>query len=152
MAEYLTEAQRAGLEAELAELEGPRRTEVVQAIATARGFGDLSENFEYHAAKDEQGLLERRITILRARLEDAVTIDQAAAAASSVVAVGSVVEIEDEDGERMEVEISSVGGTGAVSPDSPLGSALLGAAEGKTVKVAAPRGSWRARIVSIRRG
>ena len=152
MAEYLTQAQRAALEAELTELEGPRRAEVVEAIATARGFGDLSENFEYHAAKDEQGLLERRITILRGRLEEAVTIDEAAAAASSVVAVGSVVEIEDEHGERMKVEISSVGGTGAVSPDSPLGRALLGAAEGKTVKVKAPRGSWRARVVSIRRG
>ena len=151
MAEYLTPAQHASLQAELAELEGPKRAEVIQAIATARGFGDLSENFEYHAAKNEQGLLERRITILRARLHGAVVIDEAAAAASGVVSIGSVVEIEDEDGERMEVEISSAGGTGAVSPDSPLGKALLGAAEGKTVKVAAPRGSWRARVVAIRR-
>ena len=151
MAEYLTPAQHATLQAELAELEGPKRAEVVQAIATARGFGDLSENFEYHAAKNEQGLLERRITILRARLHGAVVIDEAAAAASGVVAIGSVVEIEDEDGERMAVEISSAGGTGVVSPDSPLGSALLGAAEGATVQVAAPRGFWRARVVAIRR-
>ena len=151
MAEYLTPAQHASLQAELAELEGPKRAEVVQAIATARGFGDLSENFEYHAAKNEQGLLERRITILRARLHGAVVIDEAAAAASGVVAIGSVVEIEDEDGERLKVEISSAGGTSAVSPDSPLGAALLGAAEGATVQVAAPRGSWRARVIAIRR-
>ncbi len=150
MAEYLTPAQHATLQAELAELEGPKRAEVVQAIATARGFGDLSENFEYHAAKNEQGLLERRITILRSRLHGAVVIDAAAAAASGVVSIGSFVEIEDEDGERMKVEISSAGGRGAVSPDSPLGTALLGAAEGATVKVAAPRGSWRARVVAIR--
>jgi len=150
MAEYLTPAQHAALQAELADLEGPKRAEVVQAIATARGFGDLSENFEYHAAKNEQGLLERRITILRSRLHDAVVIDAAAAAASGVVSIGSFVEIEDEDGERLEVEISSAGGSGAVSPDSPLGTALLGAAEGATVKVAAPRGSWRARVVAIR--
>src|SRR5439155_228740 len=63
--EHLTGAQKAKLAEELAELEGPRRAEVVQSIKTARSFGDLSENFEYHAAKNEQALLERRITILR---------------------------------------------------------------------------------------
>jgi len=146
--EHLTQAQKEQLEAELAELEGPRRAEMVEAIATARSFGDLSENFEYHAAKNEQGLLERRITILRARLEGAVVIDEAAAAASGAVTVGSKVEIEDERGERMQVEISSVGG---VSPESPLGRALLGAAEGDEVEIEAPRGSWRARVVSVGR-
>src|ERR687887_653416 len=106
-AEHLTQAQKEQLEAELAELEGPRRAEVVKAIATARGFGDLSENFEYHAAKNEQGLLERRIRMLRDRLHRAVVIDQDGTA-SDTVGVGSVVEIEDEHGERMQVEISSV--------------------------------------------
>jgi transcription elongation factor GreA len=146
--EHLTRAQKAHLEAELAELEGPRRAEVVKAIATARAFGDLSENFEYHAAKNEQGLLERRIYMLRARLNDAVVVDEDEAAATGRVAVGSKVEIEDEDGERMHVEISSVGG---VSPDSPLGRALLGAAVGEEVVVEAPRGSWKARVLSIGR-
>jgi len=56
----LTPAEMVQLTEELAELEGPRREDAVAAIATARGFGDLSENFEYHAAKNEQGLLERR--------------------------------------------------------------------------------------------
>ena len=111
--EQLTQAQKDQLEAELAELEGPKRREIVEAISVARGYGDLSENFEYHAAKNEQGLLERRITILRDRLHRSVVIDEAAAAASDAVSVGSKVEIEDEDGELMEVEISSVGG---VSP------------------------------------
>jgi transcription elongation factor GreA len=146
--EHLTAAQKEQLEAELADLEGPRRAEMVQAIATARGFGDLSENFEYHAAKNEQGLLERRITILRSRLEGAVLIDEAAVAASDTVSVGSAVEIVDEQGERMQVEISSVGG---VSPDSPLGHALIGAKVGDEVTVTAPRGSWRAKVVSIGR-
>jgi transcription elongation factor GreA len=146
--EHLTRAQREQLESELAELEGPRRTAAVEAIATARGFGDLSENFEYHSAKNEQGLLERRITILRARLQGAIEVDEEAAAASGLVSVGSRVEIEDEDGERLEVEISSVGGT---SPDSPLGQALLGAKVGDEVKVQAPRGAWRARVLSIGR-
>ena len=146
--EQLTLAQKEQLQAELAELEGPRRAEMVEAIATARSFGDLSENFEYHAAKNEQGLLERRITILRARLEGAVLIDEDEAAASGIVTVGSKVEIEDERGERLQIEISSVGG---VSPDSPLGRALLGAATGDEVEIEAPRGAWRARVVSVGR-
>ena len=65
------------------------------------------------------------------------------------VGVGSIVEVEDGDGETMEVEISAVGG---VSPDSPLGSALMGANVGDVVDVEAPRGSWRARVLAIRRG
>ena len=101
MPDQLTRAEREHLEAELAELEGPRRKAVVEAIAVARGHGDLSENFEYHAAKNEQGLLERRIALLRARLHDAVVIDEEAAAASGVVSVGSQVELERDDGERL---------------------------------------------------
>jgi transcription elongation factor GreA len=146
--EHLTLAQKEQLEAELAELEGPRRAEVVQAIKTARSFGDLSENFEYHAAKNEQGLLERRIKIVRDRLDRAEIVDEDAAASSGVVAVGSKVEVEDEHGELLEVEISSVGG---VSPDSPLGRALLGAKVGDEVDVDAPRGTWRARVRAIGR-
>jgi transcription elongation factor GreA len=144
-AEPLTPAQKEQLEAELAELEGPRRAEAVQAIATARSFGDLSENFEYHAAKNEQGLLERRITMLRDRLDRAVLVDLDAAPTDTVT-IGSKVEIEDERGERMQVEISSVGG---VSPDSPVGRALLGRKAGDEVEIEAPRGAWRARIRSV---
>ena len=140
----MTEVQRDALAAELAELEGPKRAEMVQAIATARSFGDLSENFEYHAAKNEQGLLERRITILRSRLENATVVERAE---EGIVGVGSVVEVEDEAGSRFEVEISSVGG---VSTESPLGSALLGAKVGDSVQVQAPKGAWTARVVSVR--
>jgi len=143
--EHLTQAQKEQLEAELAELEGPKRAEAVEAIASARSFGDLSENFEYHAAKNEQGLLERRITMLRDRLDRAVIVDEAAVA-KDTVGVGTTVEIEDEQGERMQVEISSVGG---VSPDSPVGRALLGKKAGDEVVIDAPRGSWRARILSV---
>jgi transcription elongation factor GreA len=146
--EQLTRAERERLETELAELEGPRRRAVVDAIATARGHGDLSENFEYHAAKNEQGLLERRITILRARLHNATVIDEVAAAASGVVTIGSRVELEREDGERMAIEISSVGG---VSPESPVGRAVLGRSEGDEIEVEAPKGTWRARVVSVGR-
>ena len=142
--EPMTAAQKEQLEAELAELEGPRRAEAVQAIATARGFGDLSENFEYHAAKNDQGLLEARIRTIRDRLDRSVVVEQDGE--SGAVGIGSTVELEDDEGERMTVEISSVGG---VSPDSPLGAALLGAKPGDEVEVNAPRGSWRARVLSI---
>ena len=141
----LTQAQKEKLEAELAELEGPRRAEAVQAIATARSFGDLSENFEYHAAKNEQGLLERRIDILKDRLHHAVTVEHET---DEHIGVGSIVEIADQDGETMEVEISAVGG---VSPDSPLGRSLMGAGVGDVVDVAAPSGAWKARVLGIRR-
>jgi transcription elongation factor GreA len=143
--EHLTQAQRDALEAELAELEGPKRKAAIEAIKVARSFGDLSENFEYHAAKNEQGLLEARIRKLRHRLHHAVTVEHET---DDHVGVGSIVAIEDEGGAPMEVEISSVGG---VSPDSPLGQALMGAGVGDVVEVPAPRGSWRAKIVSIRR-
>jgi transcription elongation factor GreA len=144
----LTGAQRQALADELAELEGPARAAVVQAIKTAREHGDLSENFEYHAAKNEQGLLEARIRKLRARLDNAVLVDQSDLNAGEV-GIGSIVEIDREDGTHMEVEISSVKGAKSVSPESPLGRALVGRAVGETVEVDAPRGSWRAKILSV---
>jgi transcription elongation factor GreA len=144
-AEHLTVAQREALENELAGLEGPKRREIAEAIKQAREFGDIAENAEYHAAKDQQALLERRIQVLKDRLTTAVTVEHDT---DEHVGVGSIVELADEEGEKMEVEISAVGG---VSPDSPLGNALLGANVGDVVNVAAPRGSWKARVLAIRR-
>lgn len=147
MGEEMTRDQHDHLAAELAELEGPKRAEIVQAIAVARGYGDLSENFEYHSAKNEQGLLERRITILRARLHDAIIVE---AGGGDLVTTGSRIVIEDETGERMDVELSAIGGAGTVSPSSPLGRAILGKRAGETVAVEAPSGGWKATIVEIR--
>ena len=144
--ERLTGKQADALRSELAELEGPRRTEVVASIKTAREFGDLSENFEYHAAKNEQGLLEARIRTLRARLEGAEIV---ADAGHDEVGVGSVVDVEGDSGQAMTAEISAVGGAGTVSPTSPLGSALIGKKLGETVEVQAPKGAWSATIKRI---
>ena len=144
--ERLTEKQATALRDELAELEGPRREDVVKAIAKAREFGDLSENFEYHAAKNEQGLLEARIRTLRARLDGAEIVGDAS---SDEVGIGSVVDVEGDGGQAMTVEISAVGGAGTVSPTSPLGSALLGQNVGASVEVQAPKGSWTATIKRI---
>jgi len=144
----LTPTEMETLQAELAQMEGPKRAEIVEAIAVALGHGDLSENFEYHAAKNEQGLLERQITILRAKLENAEVIEPGDVPKGRVT-VGSRVQIEDESGERMEVVISSAGGVGAASPESPIGSALYGAAKGDLVTIEAPNASWQARVVKI---
>ncbi|MEI8104969.1 MAG: transcription elongation factor GreA [Actinomycetes bacterium] len=142
----LTAEQAAALRAEIEELEGPRRTEVVAAIKKAREFGDLSENFEYHAAKNEQGLLEARIRTLRARLDLAEIVEHESV---DEVGIGSVVDVEDESGTIIKVEVSGVGGPGTVSPTSPLGSALLGRKIGESVTVQAPRGSWQATVRDI---
>jgi len=143
--EQLTERQAEALRTELAELEGPRRRDVVASIAKAREFGDLSENFEYHAAKNEQGLLEARIRTLRTRLDGAEIVP---AAGSGEVGVGSVVEVEG-GGKTITVEVSAVGGAGTVSPTSPLGAALFGHKVGETVSVEAPKGAWQATITRI---
>ena len=145
--ERLTAKQAEAIRTELAELEGPRRTEVVAAIKKAREYGDLSENFEYHAAKNEQGLLEARIRTLRSRLDLAEIVE---VAGGDEVGIGSFVDVEDESGETITVEVSGVGGSGTVSPTSPLGSALLGRKLGESVDVKAPRGSWRATIRAIK--
>ena len=145
--EQLTAAQAEALRKELEELEGPKRTSVVAAIKVAREFGDLSENFEYHAAKNEQGLLEARIRVLRSRLDTAEIVDRAT---GDEVGIGSVVEVADEAGEIMTIELSALGGSGTVSPTSPLGSALMGHKVGDVVKVQAPRGAWSATVKAIR--
>ena len=144
--EKLTATQAAALRTELEELEGPRREEVVAAIAKAREFGDLSENFEYHAAKNEQGLLEARIRTLRTRLETAQIVEETT---DDKVGIGSVVDVDDGSGSTMTVEVSAVGGAGTVSPTSPLGSALLGRTVGDVVDVQAPRGAWKATVKHI---
>ncbi len=144
--EHLTAKQHEELQAELAALE-ERRPGIVAAIKVAREFGDLSENFEYHAAKNEQGLLEARIRTLRHRLDTAEIV---AVASGDTVSVGSVVEFEDPSGKRMEIEISNLTKPGAVSPTAPLGAALMGASAGDEVEVRAPRGAWTATVVSIR--
>ncbi|MFN2471165.1 MAG: GreA/GreB family elongation factor [Gaiellaceae bacterium] len=142
----MTREQYERLAAEVAELEGPKRAAIVEAISVARDYGDLSENFEYHSAKNEQGLLEARIRTLRARLDDAQVVE---GGKDGVVAVGTRVVVENEEGARIEVEISPLGGPGTASPQSPLGAAVLGKRAGEQVEVKAPRGPWKATIVEI---
>ena len=134
----MTQEEYDRLKAKLENLEGPQRQEIVEAIAFAREFGDIAENAEYLAARDEQVLLETRILRLRTRIENAVIVESR----GRVVDVGSLVEIEEVGGARTRVLVSNVvdepgGDTPVVSPASPLGRALMGMASGVVVEVRA---------------
>jgi transcription elongation factor GreA len=151
---HLTQATYDRLQAELEDLTTRGRVEVARAIEAARALGDLSENGDYHAAKDTQGKMETRIRRLHHTLETAVIVDHEAVGSGDKVAAGSVVAIRyegDEDVERFLVgsieerhdELN------VVSPGSPLGQALLGKAPGEVVEYEAPGGTLRVEIVQI---
>jgi len=131
------------LSAELTELTTVGRTKIANLIEAARALGDLSENGDYHAAKDEQGHMEARIRKLEAMLDRAEIVD---AATSDTVIVGSVVGVRYEGDE--DVEEYLVGsieerreGIEVASPDSPLGSALMGHKVGDVVEYTTPTGA-----------
>jgi transcription elongation factor GreA len=134
---------------ELDELTRVKRREVVTRIKTAREHGDLKENAEYHAAREEQSFLEGRIQALEDRLRRAVVVDEAA---TGRVMIGSTVTLET-GGE--EVTYSIVGSAeanpaaGRLSSASPVGAALLGALPGADVEVRTPRGPVRYRVLTV---
>jgi transcription elongation factor GreA len=150
----LTRATYERLKAELEDLTTRGRVEIARAIESARALGDLSENGDYHAAKDAQGKMEARIRQIQATLEHAVVVDGEDAAAGGVVATGTVVGIRYEGDE--EVEHFLVGsieerrdGVEVISPSSPLGQALLGKAPGDTVEYEAPGGVLKVEVVEV---
>jgi len=143
------------LQAELEDLTTRGRVEIAAAIEAARALGDLSENGDYHAAKDSQGKMEARIRQLQALLKDAAVVDVAAGPCDTVVA-GSVVTLRyegDGDDETQEYFVGSIeerqGGLTVVSPGSPLGQAVVGRSAGETVEYAAPGGTLRVQIVKV---
>lgn len=143
------------LQAELEDLTTRGRVEIAAAIEAARALGDLSENGDYHAAKDSQGKMEARIRQLQALLKDAVVVDVASGPCDTVVA-GSVVTLRyegDDEDETQEFFVGSIeerqGGLTVVSPGSPLGQAVVGRSAGETVEYAAPGGTLRVEIVKV---
>src|SRR4051794_4291428 len=122
----MTSEELESLRAELADLEGRGRTEIAEQIRTARGWGDLKENAEYHAAKEAQAHLETKILKLRERVLTAKVVE---AATGDVVAYGSTVEVEDESsGKRQKFTLvssrESAPGDGKLSMESPMAEAL----------------------------
>jgi len=140
----ITKAGYAELQAQIKELEGPARIEVAARIKEARDFGDISENAEYEAAKNDQAMLETRIAQLRQRLARAEIVDTRRR--STTVGVGSKVRFKDKHGEH-DMQIVGHGEAdiagGKMSAASPIGTALLGAKAGEEIKVKMPNGSSR---------
>ncbi|HVN50493.1 MAG TPA: transcription elongation factor GreA [Acidimicrobiales bacterium] len=139
------------LQAEREELTTHGRTEIARKIQAARELGDLSENGDYHAAKEEQGKMEARIRHLTALLEHAEIVE---AGGTDTVTAGSIVEIVYEgDDEPERYLIGSIeerrDGLEVMSPGSPLGAALLDHAVGDVVQFEAPGGALSVEIVSI---
>jgi len=143
-----------GLEAlqrELGELETQGRREIAERIRTAREFGDLKENAEYHDAKNDQAHLETKIKVLRDRLTSAVVVEPAE---GGRVGLGSRVTVRDEDkgGERRYSLVSATeaeAASGRLSFESPLARALTGAVVDDVVEFDAPRGTRRLRVVAV---
>ncbi len=140
------------LQAELEDLTTRGRVDIAQTIETARELGDLKENADYHAARDDQGRMEARIRQLQALVDSAVIVE--GAEGSDTVQAGSVVALRyegDDDVDRylvgsIEERRSDVA---VVSPASPLGLALMGHRQGDVVEYQAPGGDLRVELVEI---
>ena len=143
------------LRAELKKLKSEARPNVIKAIAEARGHGDLSENAEYHAAREQQSFCEGRIKDIEAHLSNAEIIDVTRLPATGKVVFGATIDLEDqEDGNGVvyqivgdaEADIKS----GLISVSSPIARALVGKSQGDVVDVVAPNGTRTYEIVGVK--
>jgi len=152
MSDQITPEGYEALKAEVAELEGPARREIAERIKTAREWGDLKENSEYHDAKNEQAMLERRIAVLTERLRNAEVVREPQTAGE--VAVGTTVQLRDKESGRS-VSYRLVGATeadlaeGRLSVESPIAQAALGHRAGDVVVARTPRGDRSYEVVSV---
>lgn len=143
------------LRRELERLKSVDRPQVIEAIAEARGHGDLKENAEYHAAREQQGFIEGRISEIEGKLANAEVIDVSTLQGNSKVVFGATVELFDLDTEQ-EVTYQIVGDgeanidEGLISVSSPIARALIGKQDGDVAQVAAPGGEREYEIVGIR--
>jgi transcription elongation factor GreA len=148
---HITPEGLEAVKAELRELTTVKRPAIVAKIKAAREFGDLSENFEYHAAKNEQGMMEARINELEAVVKNHVLIETRKS--NGVVLMGSTVRFQ-EDGEgeesyRIVGPAEADPKSGRVSYESALGKALIGHKVGEEVEIRTPNGAYRVRIVGV---
>jgi transcription elongation factor GreA len=143
------------LKAELQRLKSIERPRIIQAIAEARSHGDLSENAEYHAAKEQQGFVEGRIAELEAKMSHAQVIDPKTVNADGKVVFGATLNLMDEQSGQ-EVTYQIVGdyeadiAQGKISISSPIARALIGKAEGDIVEVQVPSGLRSYEILEVR--
>lgn len=143
------------LQVELKRLKGVDRPAVIQAIAEARAHGDLKENAEYHAAKDQQGFIEARIKELEGKLSNLQVIDVTAIDAKGKIVFGSTVELLDEE-TGQEIVYKIVGEDesdikkGLISFSSPIARALIGKNEGDVISFSAPAGEKEYEVIEVR--
>ena len=151
----MTAAGHAALESELKRRTSEERPRIIEAIAEARGHGDLSENAEYHAAKEAHGLNEGRIAELEDQLSRAEIIDISKLAGSKTIKFGATVSLVDEDTEEKK-KYQIVGDAeadvkqGRISISSPIARALIGKSKGDTVEVSAPGGAHSYEIIDVK--
>jgi transcription elongation factor GreA len=142
------------LRAELKRLKSESRPAIIKAIAEARSHGDLSENAEYHAAREQQSFIEGRIRDIETKLSSAEVIDPRTLPNTGRVVFGAVVELEDEAGNRLVYQVAGEDeadvNAGRISITSPIARALVGKSEGDVVNVAAPGGMRSFEIVEVR--
>jgi transcription elongation factor GreA len=148
--EYLTQEKFDEFKKELEHLKGEKRKEVAEALEYAKALGDLSENAEYHEARDEQGTVEDRIAKLESILKTAVIVKEHD---TNLVNVGSILTVEKE-GKKFHFTIvgteeSDVPG-GKISIKSPFGQAAIGKKKGETFSYEAPSGSISYKLVEIK--
>src|SRR3954449_13328262 len=152
MAEAITADGLAQLKSELEALEGEGRRQIAQRILVARELGDLSENAEYHAAKEDQAHHETKIARLTERLRNATVVE--ATADATVVTFGATVHVVDETSGRPPT-YTIVGGTeadlksGKLSAESPVAKALIGTAPGESVSVTTPSGRRTLKVEAL---
>ncbi len=143
------------LREELKKLKGTDRPKVIQAIAEARAHGDLKENAEYHAAREQQGFIEGRIQDIESKLSNAEIIDVSQINANGKVIFGATVLLSDEDSGN-EVTYQIVGEdeadikAGRISINSPIARGLIGKSEGDSATIRTPAGEKQFEIVEVR--
>jgi transcription elongation factor GreA len=143
------------LREELKQLKGVARPTVIKAIAEARAHGDLSENAEYHAAREQQSFIEGRIKEIEGKLGNAQIIDVTSLPATGKVVFGSTVQVSDvESGEEMTYQIVGEDEAdikeGRLSVNSPVARALIGKSEGDEVTVQVPAGKKVLEVIAVR--
>ena len=150
--QYLTTEKFSELKKELEFLKAEKRKEVAEHLEYAKKLGDLSENAEYHQAREEQGEVEDRIRYVENLLKNAVI---ATATGGAIITVGSTVRLEKEGNGTMSMVYTIVGSeeadtsAGKISNVSPLGSALIGHREGDKVSVQTPKGSMVYKVAAL---
>jgi transcription elongation factor GreA len=149
--DYKTEEKKIALEKELADLRGPKRREIIEILEYAKSLGDLSENAEYHNAREDQGKLEERIKVVEKILQSATVVT---GGGGDTVSVGSKVVVIKE-GTDKEITYNIVGSEeasmaeGKISNRSPFGGALFGKKKGDTVIFETPKGSVKYKIIKV---